>query len=366
MADSELVALSTGVDLWTMPSTSRASDSLVPSSSTRNNTSSQENETGSFSFIRKELHSQGIPEDAAKLIIKSWRSSTQKQYEPYIKSWLLYCRGKENPLAPNINHVLKFLTELFHKGVSYSTMGTARSAISTFLKLCGHMDINKFECVGRFMKGIFNERPALPKYNTIWDVKAVLDYLQSIQNSTLFQLACKVTVLFLLLSAQRCQTLHLIQLEDIVLLERQVIIHPNKVLKQTRPGAHLEPIILESYPKNEKLCIVKALHEYLHRTKDLRNSNALMISTIKPHEGASRSTISRWVKQVLLKAGVEKSFTSHSTRAASTSAARLRGVCLQTIIRTAGWSNARTFARFYNKPVVESAKSVQLAVLESI
>lgn len=245
-------------------------------------------------------------------------------------------------------------------------MGTARSAISTFLKLCGHMDINKFECVGRFMKGIFNERPALPKYNTIWDVKAVLDYLQSIQNSTLFQLSCKVTMLFLLLSAQRCQTLHLIQLEDIVLSERQVIIHPNKVLKQTRPGAHLEPIILETYPKNEKLCIVKALHEYLHRTKDLRNSNALMISTIKPHEGASRSTISRWVKQVLLKAGVEKSFTSHSTRAASTSAARLRGVCLQTIIRTAGWSNARTFARFYNKPVVESAKSVQLAVLESI
>ena len=198
------------------------------------------------------------------------------------------------------------------------------------------MDINKFECVGRFMKGIFNERPALPKYNTIWDVKAVLDYLQSIQNSTLFQLLCKVTMLFLLLSAQRCQTLHLIQLEDIVLLERQVIIHPSKVLKQTRPGAHLEPIILETYPKNEKLCIVKALHEYLHGTKDLRNSNALMISTIKPHEGASRSTISRWVKQVLLKAGVEKSFTSHSTRAASTSAARLRGVCLQTIIRTAG------------------------------
>ena len=262
--------------------------------------------------------------------------------------------------------MLKFLTELFHKGVSYSTMGTARSAICTFLKLCGHMDINKFECVGRFMKGIFNERPALPKYNTIWDVKAVLDYLQSIQNSTLFQLSCKVTMLFLLLSAQRCQTLHLIQLEDIVLSERQVIIHPNKVLKQTRPGAHLEPIILETYPKNEKLCIVKASHEYLHRTKDLRNSNALMISTIKPHEGASRSTISRWVKQVLLKAGVEKSFTSHSTRAASTSAARLRGVCLQTIIRTAGWSNARTFARFYNKPVVESAKSVQLAVLESI
>ena len=102
--------------------------------------------------------------------------------------------------------MLSFLTSLYDKGLGYSAMGTARSAISTFIRLCSDMHINSFECVTSFMKGIFNERLALPRYQVTWDVGIVLKYIKNSTNTTLFQLSCNLCMLFLLLTAQRCQT----------------------------------------------------------------------------------------------------------------------------------------------------------------
>ena len=65
------------------------------------------------------------------------------------------------------------------------------------------------------MKGVFVERPALPRYTTTWSVDAVLKFLSTNPAESLLQLSSKFSVLFLLLSAQRCQTLHLIELADI-------------------------------------------------------------------------------------------------------------------------------------------------------
>ena len=52
-------------------------------------------------------------------------------------------------------------------------------------------------------------------------------------------------------------------------------------------------------------------------------------------------------------AGVDvNTFTPHSTRAAATSKAS-GTVKLGTILKSAGWRNARTYAKFYNKPIEE-------------
>ena len=63
------------------------------------------------------------------------------------------------------------------------------------------------------------------------------------------------------------------------------------------------------------------------------------------------------------KAGIEMSFTLHSTRSAAESKANLQGIPLQTIMKTAGWSNAREFATFCNKLVLKEP-SVQDAILQ--
>ena len=47
-----------------------------------------------------------------------------------------------------------------------------------------------------------------------------------------------------------------------------------------------------------------------------------------------------------------ETFNPHSTRAASASAAFKMDTNIDDILKTAGWSNAKTFAKFYNKPVL--------------
>jgi hypothetical protein len=40
--------------------------------------------------------------------------------------------------------------------------------------------------IKRFMKGVFNQRPALPRYQHIWDVNIVLEYLASLKAVIIF------------------------------------------------------------------------------------------------------------------------------------------------------------------------------------
>ena len=73
---------------------------------------------------------------------------------------------------------------------------------------------------------------------------------------------------------------------------------------------------------------------------------------MKPHAEVTRSTISRWVKEVMVRSGVDVSiFSPHSTRSASSSKASLAHVPLSTILSTAGWTKETTFSKYYHKKV---------------
>jgi hypothetical protein len=59
-----------------------------------------------------------------------------------------------------------------------------------------------------------------------------------------------------------------------------VIIQSNHILKRTKPGKHLQNIVLQIYEAIPPICIVKILEEYVRRTKPLRhNETKLLIST---------------------------------------------------------------------------------------
>lgn len=261
---------------------------------------------------------------------------------------------------------MEFLTSLFQKGLKYSALGTARAALNNFIKICGGVDFSSNSLIQRFMRGVFLKRPALPKYHETWDVHRVLTFLEKLEDETLFELSGRLCMLFLLLSAQRCQTLHLIELEDIYFKNENLIIQTSHILKQTKPGKHLQNIVFKPFPRNKNLCIVACMKLYIQRTKMLRNNvSKLLIGTQKPHKGVARATISRWVKTILTKAGIDCRYGSHSTRAVSSSLAQLKGVSLDVIAKTAGWSNAKTFAKFYDKPVEVERLTVQDAVQNS-
>ena len=101
-----------------------------------------------------------------------------------------------------------------------------------------------------------------------------------------------------------------------------------------------------------------ALHEYLSRTMDLRKQvDNLFISYARPHLDVTKNTINRWIKSVLETAAIDISINkSHSTRAAASTAMKENLLPVEDILRTAGWSNVETFAKFYDKPI-DSART---------
>lgn len=63
--------------------------------------------------------------------------------------------------------------------------------------------------------------------------------------------------------------------------------------------------------------------------------------------------------------GVGDHYTPHSTRHAATSTALAKGVDLNIIKSTAGWSKeSEVFARFYNRPIESKSSNFAAAVFE--
>ena len=235
---------------------------------------------------------------------------------------------------------------------------TDASALSSVLKPVNGITFGAQESVKRFLKGVYEARPSNPRYAVTWEVNKVLNYLKSTSTTecSLKDLTLKLVTLMSLLSAQRGQTIHYLSLEDMVTSETSVTFAVSKPLKQSKPGSKPTVVEFVAYPDNLNICVVTSLKAYLDRTSALRGgAQQLFVSYSKPFKPVSRDTISRWVKIVMQKSGIDVNlFKPHSTRAAATSKAFLKSVPLEHILSVAGWSSSDTFAKFHKKPVINT------------
>lgn len=231
----------------------------------------------------------------------------------------------------------------------------------------GHA-IGSHPLVARFIKGVGRLRPPTCKYKTTWDASIVLKFLSNWSSNSelcLRDLSMKLAALFALCSAQRVQSLTSIQINEITFTRTYVIINISSRLKTSTPGNGLQ--LKFSKFSNPKLCIFSCLDEYIKRTAVLRNGSQLLVVTNSPYGPASSQTISNWLKKVLELSGISvETFSSHSYRHSSTSKALSLGVNLDTIFKSAGWSeNSKVFARFYNKPI-EPMSTYSNSILSSV
>ena len=105
---------------------------------------------------------------------------TRKRYHTYISAWVNFSSDNSiSPMNPTLQQVLEFLS-FQSKTVGYSTVATARSALSTFIKIDG-LKVGDHPLVSRFMSGLFNQKPALPRYTETWSPQIVLYHLKLIQ-----------------------------------------------------------------------------------------------------------------------------------------------------------------------------------------
>ncbi|XP_031574344.1 uncharacterized protein LOC116308111 [Actinia tenebrosa] len=171
--------------------------------------------------IRQQFIECSISEDITNVLMSSWRPSTQKQYDVHIRRWGEFClQRKVDSLRPNINDVLEFLHSLHIKELSYSTINTARSALSNYLmgfEFPGtHYTITDHPFVVRYLKGVFNFVKPTPRYQETWDVNPVLKYIEllsPLEKLSLKELTFKLVILRALTSGQRCQTLSFLDID---------------------------------------------------------------------------------------------------------------------------------------------------------
>ncbi|MCG7878554.1 MAG: tyrosine-type recombinase/integrase [Candidatus Thiodiazotropha taylori] len=265
--------------------------------------------------------------------------------------------------------MLEFLTELFEKGIGYSAINTARCALSAIGLVKDGFAIGAHPVVIRYMKGIFNLRPCGPKYTEIWPVSKVLTYLQKlspIKELSLKLLTHKLVMLIALTLASRTQSIHLLSIENMSKGYDTYTLQYRGLLKQTKPGTNNPMAELKAYPIDRRLCVIFTLKEYLKRTQSLRQSETcLFISYIKPHKEVSRDTVSRWLRTVMSKSGIDcDKFKTHSIRSAATSKAKVSFVPIDKIMKVAGWSSTKTFGTYYNKPIRDETSVFTDAVLK--
>lgn len=321
--------------------------------------SSQEHVTSYLFTVQQQPAGLGFTEHSIKVITASWREGTTAQYQSHLKKWIKFCKEKKcNVLSPDLPVVLDFLSMLHENGLSYSTVNTARSMLSCILQLNinSSLPVGQFPIVKRFMKGIYELRPSLPKYTASWDLSTVLNYFRkgaSVSVLSLKELTLKLTFLLTLLSGQRCQAVKFFSIKNMEFSDLKCTFVITEKVKQSRVGTHLKPVEFLAYPEDEKLCVIKHLQEYSKKTQALRGDcSQLLLSHVKPHGPASKDTISRWCKNILKFAGIDVSkFKAHSTRSASTSFLAERTVNIKDIMTSAGWSNEMAFQRYYHKPV---------------
>ena len=131
--------------------------------------------------------------------------------------------------------------------------------IEGYSKLSGHPIISKF------MKGIYNQHPTLPRYVNIWDLNILLAYSESLPANSFLTLKCfaeKQIVQFLILSEQWKQILLALDIDNVKIYEDKLIIFPNSSLKHTKPSRSLQAIVYQ-FNGSLKLSVVERAKLYI-------------------------------------------------------------------------------------------------------
>ncbi|XP_028403388.1 uncharacterized protein LOC114526085 [Dendronephthya gigantea] len=208
--------------------------------STVQNTPNPKAKADSMPCIRESLANFQLSEEVTQVIMSSWRSNTKKQYHTYITKWLDFCHQRQgNPYKPELSQAMNFLQTLYNAGLSYSAINTARSALSTIINIHGSETFGTHPLVSRYLKGVFLTRKPVPKYNTVWDVDKVLTYLKTLtpnKEIPLKELTLKLVMLLSLVTAQRGQSIVMLDITGMTLTESSCTFQLLEHTKTSRPG----------------------------------------------------------------------------------------------------------------------------------
>ena len=125
----------------------------------------EKDEHAGGSFVRLFAESKSLSRYALEILSASWRVETGKRYNSHVERFVKFCRERyTDPIQATTEMGIEFSTEYFKTGEGYSSVNSACSALSSIIKPVCNVPFGKSPLVCRLLKGVFNIRPALPRY----------------------------------------------------------------------------------------------------------------------------------------------------------------------------------------------------------
>ena len=217
--------------------------------------------------LRGQYSSSGLSSRTANLILSSWHAGTNKRYSLVWQKFCdWYCSKQINPVQSSIVQVAEFLTQEFDTGKCYRTINSYRSALSSVLPPIDGKPVGQHPFIVRLLKGIFNEKPPLPRYTTTWNVDTVLTYLKTLHpvaGLSLKLLTLKLKALLALVTAQRAQTLVALDTTYMSITPNTITFVAAAMLKTSKPSKDPLQLIICRFSEDVSLCPYLTLQEYL-------------------------------------------------------------------------------------------------------
>lgn len=323
-----------------------------------------------MAVIDRRMSSRGFSKNTCRLLAKSWRSGTQKDYKSKFKRFSGWCLERDiDPYLASLTNCADFLTSLFEDGLKYRTINGYRSMLSAVLAPVGNIPVGQHPFVIRLLRAVFNERPPKKKLVPEWNLLFVLERLKKepfepLREASLKWLTWKTCFLLAITSYRRCSDLQSLQLgEGSVNVQKQGITFIRTGLsKQDRPSHMDRKIFIPALSDNKLLDPKRALAYYLKKTECYRKSGSdqevlkLFLAIKKPNKPVSSQTISRWLVDTIKycykkEQKTVKNVKGHSTRSVGPSWALFKGASLQQVMEAADWSRETTFTKFYLKNI---------------
>ena len=243
-------------------------------------------------------------------------------------------------------------------GNDYSgeALNSFRSAIAYFTKL-DFPNLGHNVAIARLFSSFYQQRPSFFKYLVTWDVGLVLKYLATWHpplDLSLKKLTLKTVALIALTSSDRAQTIHALRVDRVNISPHGLEFVIYDILKTTRRGQPPRVVTCVKWDA-EELDVALYVQKYMDRTVPLRwravkkglGKPVQLFLSHKSGLPVAKSTISRWIKEVMSLAGIDTStFAPGSTRGASVSAAARRGASLHKILNAGDWTNLGTSSDF--------------------
>ena len=232
----------------------------------------------------------------------------------------------------------------------------------------------------RLLKGVFHCRPPKKSMVPEWDLQVVLRVLRAgpfepMETAHPKCVTFKFAFLLAVTTARRVSDISRLAIGDHCrVLSDSITFFPTKLAKADDPGHFMQPIVVPAFPKDERLCVVRAMKFYLLLTEDRRNGKepkVLLRSQNSPFDPISSQTVSNWLVRTIKMAyetanrPIPWKVKAHSVRAMAPNWAGLKGVSVDQIMMAADWRRKSTFAKFYLRDMSKERTGFGTAVLSA-